>query len=70
MGRPLHSPIFADGVRISAGRYPYTMTMSLVCRKDKYQGVVKDFIKFVFSKEGRKILSETGHVTLPRITGK
>lgn len=60
----------ADGIHISAGRYPYAMTLSLVYRKDKYEGAVKDFIVFVFSKEGRKILSESGHVTLPRIAGK
>ena len=46
------------------------MTLSLVYRKDKYKGAVKDFIEFVFSKDGRKLLSENGHVTLPRITGK
>ena len=55
---------------ISAGRYPYTMTMSLVYRKDKYKGAVKDFIEFVFSKDGRKLLSESGHVAIPRMTGK
>lgn len=55
---------------ISAGRYPYAMTLSLVYKKDKYQGAVKDFIEFVFSKDGRRLLSENGHVALPRITGK
>ena len=60
----------ADGVHISAGKYPYTVTLSLVYRKDKYRGAVKDFIEFVFSKDGRKILSENGYVTLPRMTGK
>ncbi|MBU2056055.1 MAG: substrate-binding domain-containing protein [Proteobacteria bacterium] len=59
-----------DGVDISAGKYPYTMTMSLVYKGDADKGAVKDFIKFVFSKDGRKILSESGHVTLPQITGK
>jgi ABC-type phosphate transport system substrate-binding protein len=60
----------ADGVHVSAGKYPYTMTMSLVYKGDADKGAVKDFIEFVFSKDGRKILSESGHVTLPRITGK
>jgi phosphate transport system substrate-binding protein len=59
-----------DGVRISAGKYPYTMTMSLVYKRDNDKGAVKDFLKFVFSKDGRKLLSECGHMTLPRITGK
>ena len=60
----------ADGVHLSAGKYPFTMTMSLVYKKDADKGAVKDFIKFVFSKDGRKLLSESGHVTLPRMTGK
>jgi phosphate transport system substrate-binding protein len=60
----------ADGVHVSAGKYPFTMTMSLVYKGDADKGAVKDFIKFVFSKDGRKLLSESGHVTLPRITGK
>jgi len=54
----------------SAGRYPYATTLSLVYRKDKYIGAVKDFIVFVFSKEGRGLLSENGQVALPRMTGK
>ncbi|MBU2234795.1 MAG: hypothetical protein KKE49_04035, partial [Proteobacteria bacterium] len=60
----------ADGVHISAGKYPYTMTMSLVYKGDADKGAVKDFINFVFSKDGKKLLSECGHVTLPRMTGK
>lgn len=60
----------ADGVRISAGKYPYAMTMFLVYKGDADKGAVKDFIKFVFSKDGRKLLSESGHVPLPRMTGK
>ncbi|MBU4372255.1 MAG: substrate-binding domain-containing protein [Proteobacteria bacterium] len=60
----------AAGVHVSAGKYPYTVTMSLVYKGDADKGAVKDFIKFVLSKDGRKILSECGHVTLPRITGK
>ncbi|MBU1744931.1 MAG: substrate-binding domain-containing protein [Proteobacteria bacterium] len=60
----------ADGVRISAGKYPYAMTMFLVYKRDNSKGEVKDFIEFVFSKDGRKLLSECGHVTLPRITEK
>lgn len=60
----------ADGIHVSAGKYPYTMTMSLVYKRDNDKGEVKDFIKFVFSKDGRKLLSESGHVPLPRMTGK
>jgi phosphate transport system substrate-binding protein len=64
-----------DGVtptpsNVSAGKYPYAMTLSLIYKKDKYKGAVKDFIEFVFSREGQKILFDNGHVTLQRITGK
>lgn len=64
-----------DGVaptltNLSTGKYPHAMTLSLVYKRDKYTGAVKDFIEFVFSKEGQKILSDTGHVTLPRTFGK
>lgn len=64
-----------DGVaptlsNVSAGKYPYAMTLSLVYKRDKYRGAVKDFIEFVFSRDGQKILSDNGHVTLQRITGK
>jgi len=55
---------------VSAGKYPYAMTLSLVYKKDKYQGSIKDFIEFVFSRDGQKILSDNGHVTLHRIIGK
>jgi len=64
-----------DGVaptlaNVSTGKYPYVMTLSLVYKQDKYKGAVKDFIEFVFSRDGQKILSANGHVTLQRITGK
>jgi ABC-type phosphate transport system substrate-binding protein len=55
---------------IIAGKYPYKITLSLVYKKDKYKGSIKDFIEFVFSRDGQKILSNNGHVTLPRRTGK
>lgn len=54
---------------VSAGKYPYAMTLFLVYKKDKYSGAIKDFIEFVFSRDGQKILSDNGHVTLQRITG-
>jgi ABC-type phosphate transport system substrate-binding protein len=46
------------------------MTMSVVYKRDKYRGAVKDFIDFLFSNDGRKLLSADGHVTLPRVAGK
>ncbi len=49
-----------DGVsptlpNVSAGKYPYAMTMSVLYKKDKYMGAVKDFIDFVFSDDGRTL---------------
>jgi phosphate transport system substrate-binding protein len=55
---------------ISAGKYSYVLTLSLVYKKDKYKGALKDFIEFVFSRDGQKILSDNGHATLQRIAGK
>lgn len=55
---------------VSSGKYPYAMTMSVVYKKDKYRGSIKDFMEFIFSREGQKLLSDSGHVPLPRIIGK
>jgi phosphate transport system substrate-binding protein len=68
-------PLSVDGVaptlsNVLAGKYPYTMTMFLVYKRDKYGGAVKDFIEFVFSKDGRKLLSENDQTVLPRISGE
>ncbi len=64
-----------DGVlptlpNVTAGKYPYAMTMSVIYKRDKCVGAVKDFIDFIFSDKGRKVLSESGHVTLSRMAGK
>lgn len=58
------------GANIAAGKYPFVMTLYLAYKKDKYRGVIGDFVEFVFSRDGQKLLSENGHVTLPRIAGK
>lgn len=68
-------PLCVDGTaptraNIIAGKYSYKMTLFLVYKKDKYKGSIKDFIEFVFSRDGQKILSNNGQVTLPRRTGK
>jgi phosphate transport system substrate-binding protein len=64
-----------DGVaptlaNVSTGKYPYVMTLSLVYKRDKYKGSIKDFIEFVFSKDGKKLLSDNSHVALQRIMEK
>lgn len=64
-----------DGVaptlsNVSSGKYPYAVTLLLVYKKDKYGGSIKNFIEYVFSRDGKKILSDNGQVALPRNTGK
>jgi phosphate transport system substrate-binding protein len=64
-----------DGVaptlaNVSTGKYPYVMTLSLVYKRDKYKGSIKDFIEFVFSKNGKKLLSDNSQVALQRIMEK
>lgn len=54
---------------VSTGKYPYVMTLRMVYKKDKYSGLIKDFVEFVFSGDGQKLLSDSGHVTLHRVTG-
>lgn len=51
---------------VKTGRYPYTMTMHLVYRKDTRNPLVARFIDFVFSTSGRAILTQTGHIPLRR----
>jgi phosphate transport system substrate-binding protein len=55
---------------ISFGKYPYAVTLSLVYKRDKYRGAIKDFIEHVFSRDGQKLLSDNSHVVLPRVAGK
>ncbi|MCX5823895.1 MAG: substrate-binding domain-containing protein [Deltaproteobacteria bacterium] len=62
--------VFPTLPNVSAGKYPYAITMSVIYKRDKYMGAVKDFIDFLFSNDGRKLLSANGHVTLPRVAGK
>jgi phosphate transport system substrate-binding protein len=67
--------LFVDGTaptlaNVSTGKYPYAMTMSVVYKRNKYRGTIKNFIEFVFSRDGQKFLSDNGHVTLPRIIEK
>jgi len=57
-------------VNVSTGKYPYAMTMSVVYKRDRYRGAIKDFIDFVFSGAGQKLLSDNGHVPLQRIMGE
>lgn len=67
--------LFVDGVapslsNVSTGRYPYAITLYLVYKRDKYAGSIKDFIEFIFSREGQRILADNGHLTMQRPTRK
>lgn len=54
---------------VASGKYPYFMATTLVYKADRYNGVVKDFVDFIFAADGQKILHDTGHVTTPQATG-
>lgn len=51
---------------VSSGAYPYTLTMSVVYRKENANPAVKQFVDFIFSPQGRKVLLQTEHLPLPR----
>jgi phosphate transport system substrate-binding protein len=55
---------------VLSGAYPYVITLSLVYKRDRYKGAIKDFVELVFSTEGRKLLRATDHVVLPRAAGE
>ena len=55
---------------VAAGKYPYALTLFLVYKRNKYKGAVKDFVEFVFSRAGRKLLLHHGHVVLLRVAGR
>ena len=60
-------PLSVEGIpptppNVSAGKYPYAMTLYLVYKTDNVKGAIKDFIEFVFSWDGRKILSDNGYM--------
>jgi phosphate transport system substrate-binding protein len=57
-------------VNVTSGAYPYTMTMSVVYRKDTANPAVKQFIDFIFSPQGRKILTQTEHVAVNRYSSR
>ncbi|NTV91240.1 MAG: hypothetical protein HGA22_12920 [Clostridiales bacterium] len=55
---------------VSTGKYPYATTLYLVYKRDKYKGAIKDFIEFIYSRDGQKLLSDNGQVPLQRTSGK
>jgi phosphate transport system substrate-binding protein len=61
------SPVGKNGVN---DKYPYFMIFSLVFIKDRNTGAVRDFIDFIDSKEGEKILRMNGHIPVGKAQGK
>jgi phosphate transport system substrate-binding protein len=55
------SPVGKNGVN---ERYPYFITFHLVYMKDRATGAAGDFIDFVHSREGGKILGMSGHLPI------
>ena len=51
---------------VASGAYPYSMTLHLLYRQDAANPAVKQFVDFVFSPAGRKILTQTEHIALQR----
>jgi phosphate transport system substrate-binding protein len=49
---------------LATGTYPYAVTLYLVYKRDDDE--TRDFVEFVFSADGQRLLAENGHVTLPR----
>lgn len=59
--------VFPTAANLASGKYAYSMPMYLVYRKGAGKPAVQDFLRFVFSDPGRKILSRTGHVPIKRM---
>ena len=60
-------PVGKNGVN---DKYPYFMTLYLVHMKDRNTGAVRNFIDYIHSKEGEKILRMNGHIPIGNAQGK
>jgi phosphate transport system substrate-binding protein len=54
---------------VSSGKYPYALLMSVLYSQHNRKAALKEFIEFLFSAAGQKIISAYGQVPVPRITG-
>lgn len=68
-------PLAVDG--ISPGgkngvndKYPYITTFYLVHMKDRTTGAARNFIDYIYSKEGENILRMSGHIPIRKAQGK
>ena len=55
------SPVGKHGVN---EKYPYFMTLYLVYVKDRSTAAIGNFIEYIHSKEGEKILRRNGHIPI------
>jgi len=60
-------PVGKDGIN---EKYPYFMTLSLVHVKDRTTAAIGDFIQYIASKEGEKILRRNGHLPIGNAQAK
>jgi len=65
-------PYYATGVEeLLAGTYPLTRSFNLYCNKAPDQPLdplLREFLRFVLSKEGQEIVSKAGYVPIPGTT--
>jgi phosphate transport system substrate-binding protein len=64
-------PLALDGTAPTAenilnGRYRLTNTYALVFKADRLNKLTREFIDFIFSKQGRQILTINGAIPLDR----
>lgn len=68
-------PLSVDGIS-PVGRqganeaYPYFLTLYLVYVKDRTTAGIGNFLRFIDSKEGEKILGRNGHIPIGKAQGK
>ena len=61
------SPVGKNGIN---DKYPYFMTFYLVHMKDRDTGATRNFIDYIDSKEGEKILRMTGQIPIEKAKGQ
>jgi phosphate transport system substrate-binding protein len=68
-------PLAVDGIP-PAGKggvnekYPYSITLSLVYVKDRTTAAIGDFIRYIASEDGKKILRRNGHLPIGNAQAK
>lgn len=60
------SPVDRSGAN---AKYPYAVTFHLVYAKQGMRGITKEFLRFIRSREGERILRRSGHIPSSRTEG-